>query len=148
MDRERLTHLRNILTQVRSENFDMTEWATDPEEFDLDLQSPDECGMMGCAGGYAASDKHFIRQGLHLVNEHPRFGDARDFIALSLFFNISDRTSRFLFDPDAYLDEGRTKEPDQTTPDEVIERIDQLLTHGERDEYPAPCIRTFTVTRP
>lgn len=128
MNRERLEHLIEVLSEVEDSAFNIGTWSN-------------ECGTVCCALGWAASDEEFIAQGLFLKEDkkrklmQPFFHAQHGYYAASKFFEITLFQAMNLFSPDSYedeaenlnlLDKGRFN-PSLVKPHHVIARIKELL---------------------
>ena len=78
------------------------------------------CGTYLCLAGWAASDQHFMRQGLRLRGGRyvrPYYSDDDDLTAIRCFFGLDRTAVRRLFGP-AYMGDLATR---RHALDEVIE---------------------------
>ncbi len=112
-------YLENV---VEPESFDMESWATGPL---------DQCNTAGCAVGWAT--KLFGHLGLHLAplggGQIPAYEDCTSWRAVSRFFWIAGEEAEYLFMGGGY-DNG-----DETTPQQVAERIRRFVSTGTMEFY-------------
>jgi hypothetical protein len=103
-----LTMVVETLKNVSDKDFDMNKW----------LQY-DDCGTVGCAIG------HFIDKnpncGLVIYNSWPRYKEKNGFFATAERFNISCKSSKYLFSPDHYKNKSRRN---------VMRRINKFIKTG------------------
>lgn len=132
--RERLQHLITILENVGKTNpniaFDMRSWIQTDKHKTLEPS----CFTAACAFGHAALDPKFIAEGLHpeLLSYSDGYTEieiifvgrdkkrSESYRAASKFFDISFNDALYLFCPSMYG-------PRPTTPENVIERIQEIL---------------------
>lgn len=120
---ERLGQVVRVLEELPSiRSFDMGNWM---------YGKPAECGTVGCAVGWAASDPWFQERGLTLVKNRagfpmfPRFGVEEGYGACRHFFGILSGDVERLFSPDGYSD----LRPQRHT---VIRRIKSFIKAAEK----------------
>lgn len=138
MNIERLTRLRNFLRDnVKDERFNLATWAGN-DKIEWGGLRDLSCGTTACAMGWATTIPEFQALGLKLVRQpdtisgefYPptiEFEGETHFHAAARFCGISDSEAEYLFNPSSYGDE------DQTTKDEVVERITDFIDNGPPD---------------
>lgn len=96
---------------------------------------PHNCGCTACATGYAGLDPWFRERGFRTTIDgtmeyvNPTTLKAvQGWDALSLFYGITDTQANYLFTNEYYNK--------ATDPQEVIDRIREVLTHGWPDDCP------------
>jgi hypothetical protein len=122
MNRERLEHLKVVLSNVKPEKFDMSVWFTEHGT----------CGTAACAFGYAAMDPKFNVEGLTAAEGwwgkiEPTYAGQGGFVAAMSFFDLNSEQATWLFSDGTY-DAPRNE---RITPQMVIDRIDTLLRRAE-----------------
>lgn len=113
MNIDRLQHLHDILGNIpTSVTFDLQNW-----------YRVNTCGTTACAGGYAAMDPTFNKQGLslHPHYDSPRYGGHDGFWALEDFFGLNEEEVNYLFDHGTY------SSTDWNSPAAVQARIMELI---------------------
>ena len=126
----KLLHLIEILEQVPEDKFNMKSWLNNNVETtkndDNTITVHATCNTVACAAGWACLDPEFNLQGLFIEYKYitgsyiPVYLDFRCFKALSIFFDINDVQTGYIFDPYEYT----TVFP--TTCD-VIDRINEVI---------------------
>ena len=126
----KLLHLIEILEQVPEDKLDMNRWLNDTTEItknnDNTITVKNTCNTVACAAGWACLDPEFNLQGLFIKytyvtnNYTPVYLDFIGFKALSIFFDINDVQTGYIFNPYEYT----TVFP--TTCD-VIDRITEVI---------------------
>jgi len=106
--------------------FDLTIW----HYFHYDTDDY-HCGTAACALGWACMLPEFKAEGLRFYdcrsNTIPMFRYHIGYIAAMYFFNISNKQSTYLFDPGAYDSDDNNEPKELITPDDVADRIDELV---------------------
>lgn len=139
-----LNELIRVLKAIPEVDFDITMWKAtvdDPEADNIPkLQDEHNCRAVACALGWAAQDSYFNNLGLKLdpdsdlpmitvpifdLNGPVKRQEIYGYTAAAEFFGINISTAEILFSPDRY-------DTDQdTTPDQVIARVEFLIEHGQ-----------------
>lgn len=163
MNVERLKRLRDIMVAINEIDpnpgednslFNLSYWVGDskgltnkedhiqaPEQKDLSSLDFVKCGSACCALGWAAVDPLLSSQGLYLKkavgfgHDVIRFKESKNYEAGARFFDITERQSKYLFDPESFMydslildNDGNTLyDSDLITPQHVITRIDEIL---------------------
>lgn len=132
MKRDLLRHLVRVMESVRDRGLPLNMWGWIQES------AEHACGMVCCAGGWAALDPAFNALGLTAVVRDSRPGHGLSgvtfkgmsaFAALEEFFGLTSAQTEFLFAPHRYCDaEGFVRS--DVTPDDVIARVRHLLNGG------------------
>jgi len=106
--------------------FDLNDWTNALEDAD---QAAPSCGYSACAVGHAMFDNRFIALGLYQHKGCPAYNGLDNWDAVEAFFGISYDSAATLFSPCQYSNE----DGEPTTPAEVAQRVQFLLTHGEHE---------------
>ena len=137
MNVERLEHLKEILSKVPVNQFDLGVWIVGAKDNGKKFeQLIGGCGTSACAIGWACTDEDFNKQGLHYsidedeleeakegfikfeeVTGFPRFEDEKGFYAVCKFFDIPYYIAEWLFLEEHYP-------IPKITPKDVIDKID------------------------
>ncbi len=155
MNIQHLNELIRVLENVNPIDFNLEEWIVtqadleEAKEFNntplrrkyQQLQDPNSCGTVCCAMGWACQDQYFIENGLtlgkiqmpkHLSAFYDTFLDkdvqqpTHGFRAIKDFFEFENiQTGESLFLDSSY------ETQDKTTPEQVIERVRDLIKIGE-----------------
>lgn len=137
----RLRTLRDWISQVEPDRFDMGIWWSDKEEYwDADhevmLRTYDEaygdCGTAGCLIGHACSIPEFREAGLSMVattfGYQPNYQGWTDFDAAGRFFGLTYTQAHNLFSPASRWYSSRTSNGrNDVTVEMVIEQLDSIL---------------------
>jgi hypothetical protein len=120
MRTDRITHLITVLERVSERRFNIETW-----------RNSKACGTVCCAGGWAALDPVFNKQGLSIPGTRPKFDGEHetllDFEALQMFFEISEDETFQLFSAYQYQNK-------RATPADVIARIRKLLADQQLED--------------
>lgn len=142
MNIERLEHLKEILSKVPVNQFDLGVWIVGAKDNGKKFeQLIGGCGTSACAIGWACTDAYFNKQGLHYhideddleearlgeikfedVNGFPVFEGKKGFYAVCKFFDIPYNISEWLFLEEYY-------EFDKIKPKDVIDKIDIYMNN-------------------
>jgi len=109
MHRARLERLLTIMRNVETQKFDMSTWFKLQDPIFNPLQKEVSCGFTACAGGWAALDPEFNKQGLtiDLADEGQiEFKGRVGLEALADFFELPELIADMLFDPYYYFVEN------------------------------------------
>lgn len=125
----------------RTQTFNLSTWA----QFINGVKRGDtarletKCSAAGCAFGWATAIPSFRREGLKLrvfsvdngqAHATPEYEGQDGFEAAKLFFDITEKTARLIFDQYYYRTEKGYRRPG-VKPVEVAERIRLLIDSGE-----------------